>query len=87
MVELLTNTSAINKNPKSKPGFKELGSVTPYDLAKDGNHTKVAKILQPFQQERDKDGRCNKPLFIECPPVKDSTIQCYEPNLLQGESK
>ena len=49
VVRLLTSFPIVDKNPKTKPGFKELGSVTPYDLAVRKNDTKVAAILQPFQ--------------------------------------
>ena len=65
------------------PGFKELGSVTPYDLAVRRNYVEIVKILKPFQQEKNEDGLCNEPLFIECPPIPTKNLtQCYEPDLL-----
>ena len=87
IVKLFISLSFVNKNPKTRPGFKELGSVTPYDLAIRSNYTEIAKILKPFQQEKNEDGSCNEPLFIECPPIKSiatkNLIQCYEPDLLK----
>ena len=73
-----------NKNPKNKPGFRELGSFTPFDGAVNNNfHEKALIILDKVQQDAIND-TCQYP----CPPIsRDAEIatQCYQPDLLFGE--
>ena len=87
-----------NPNPKNKPGFKELGTVTPLDLALHyalwGNprlpHTlhpeiypEIAKlVLDKVQQKKLED---HDKCHHQCPTSNDNTrIQCYQPDLLLG---
>ena len=84
VLEMFLNKIEGNKNPKNKPGFRELGSITPFDLAVNSNfHEKALIILDKVQQE-EINGTCQ----YSCPPISsDAEIGtlCYQPDLLLGE--
>ena len=65
---------------KTKPGFLELGSVTPLDFAKRNRHDGIVKKIKAAI----KDDNCK---FL-CPTIKNVssqiTSQCIEPDLLEG---
>lgn len=68
---------------QNKPGFKELGSVTPYDVAvKIGNKEIAAMILKKVNEDKG-----NKRCEYTCPPVKIGIpilSSCYQPDLMEG---
>ena len=81
-----------NKNPKNKPGFEELGSVTPYGLARladieKGTFDTSRLIEKKLEQEKTNGvGSCE---YI-CPPTliqrnAGASNNCYEPGLLLGK--
>ena len=68
---------------QNKPGFKELGSITPYDIAvSQGKKEIAAMILKKVNEDKG-----NKRCEFTCPPVKIGIpIQssCYQPDLMEG---
>ena len=74
-----------NKNPKNKPGFAELGSETPYDVAVKRGNTRVARLISNKIQEGKNSDGCD----FSCPPINDTMngkpiVNCYQPDLLIG---
>ena len=64
-----------------KPGFKELGSVTPSDLAVLEKHQEVADLIMTKVEQDKVNGSCE----YRCPPINNDTEpQCYQPDLLLG---
>ena len=84
ILEMFLDKIEGNKNPKNKPGFREHGSITPFEYAVERNfHEKALIILEKVQQD-EINGTCKYP----CPPISsDAEIatQCYQPDLLLGE--
>ena len=81
VVKIFLNTISGNKNPKTKPGFKQLGSVTPLDLAVQHGHKEIAGMINATVQEE----ICH---FI-CPAIKgkpEMLGKCYSPDLLEGNT-
>ena len=68
---------------QNKPGFKELGSITPYDIAVEFGRKEIATMILKKVKEDKGNKRCD----YTCPPVKTgSPIQssCYQPDLMEG---
>ena len=79
-----------NKNPKNKPGFEELGSVTPYGLARlhdlESGTSDTSTLIEKKLEQKKTNGSCE---YI-CPPTLIQTNagasnNCYEPGLLLGK--
>ena len=71
------------KNPKNKPGFFELGSVTPMDLALIKGHLDIADLINATLQKEKKNQSCD----YVCPQSNvnsEMPSQCYQPDLLEG---
>ena len=67
------------------PWFKELGSVTPSDLALEFGHKEIAAMIL----EKVKEDKGNKKCDYACPPVKTGSPtlkSCYYPDLMEGEN-
>ena len=67
------------------PGFKELGSVTPSDLALESGHKEIAAMILEKVKEDKGTEACEYP----CPPVKtgSQTLEsCYSPDLMEGNN-
>ena len=68
------------------PGFKELGSITPSDVAFESGHKKIAAMIL----EKVKEDKGNKKCDYTCPPVKTGSPalkSCYSPDLVKGNKK
>ena len=65
-----------NKNPKTRPGFLELGSVTPLDLATRYGYDGIIKKIKAAIKDDD----CQ---FL-CQTIKNESSQCIEPDLQEG---
>ena len=65
------------------PAFKELGSITPSDLALEYGHKKIAAmILEKVKEDKGRE-KCD----YTCPPVKTRSPNlksCYCPDLMEG---
>ena len=65
------------------PGFKELGSITPSDLALEFGHKEIAAMIL----EKVKEDKGNEKCDYNCPPVKTGSPtlkSCYYPDLMEG---
>ena len=81
---LILISETVHKNPKNKPGFRELGSVTPYDLAVQRGRFDIAELIMEKVQEEKINGSCE----YTCPPLKNNpevSNKCYQADLLKGE--
>ena len=68
------------------PGFKELGSVTPSDVALESGHKEIAALILEKVKEADQG---NKKCDYACPPVKTGSPtlkSCYYPDLMEGNN-
>ena len=67
------------------PGFKELGSITPSDIALTEGHKEIAAMIL----EKVKEDKGNKKCDYACPPVKTGSPDlksCYSPDLMEGNN-
>ena len=64
------------------PGFKELGSITPSDLALDNGHKEIAAMIL----EKVKEDKGNKKCYYTCPPGSPTLKSCYYPDLIEGNN-
>ena len=84
IVQIFLDRLSGNYNPKNKPGFQELGSVRPSDLALEYGRKDIADLIL----KKVKEGKDNDKCDYTCPPVKTSGIpvqsSCYQPDLIQG---
>ena len=86
IVQIFLDRLSGNYNPKNKPGFQELGSVRPSDLALEFGYKDIADLIL----KKVKEGKDNDKCDYTCPPVKTSGIpvqsSCYQPDLIQGNT-
>ena len=84
IVQIFLDRLSGNFNPKNKPGFQELGSVRPSDLALEFGFKDIADLIL----KKVKEGKDNDKCDYACPPLKTSGIpvqsSCYQPDLIQG---
>ena len=84
IVQIFLDRLSGNFNPKNKPGFQELGSVRPSDLALEYGFKDIADLIL----KKVKEGKDNDKCDYTCPLVKTSGIpvqsSCYQPDLIQG---
>ena len=67
------------------PGFKELGSITPSDMALEFGHKELADMIL----EKVKEDKGNKKCDNDCSPVTTGSPtlkSCYYPDLMEGEN-
>ena len=67
------------------PGFKELGSITPSDVALEFGHKEIADMIL----EKVKEDKGNEKCAYTCPPVKSGspTLKSYYyPDLMEGNN-
>ena len=68
------------------PGFKELGSITPSDLALEYGFKEIADMIL----KKVKEDKGTEPCEYPCPPVKTGIPflrSCYYPDLMEGNNK
>ena len=85
IVQIFLDRLTGNFNPKNKPGFQELGSIRPSDLALEISRKDIADLILAKVNEGKDKGKCD----FTCPPVKTPsgiTVQssCYQPDLIHG---
>ena len=67
------------------PGFKELGSITPSDVALEHGYKEIAALIL----EKVKEDKGNTKCDYACPPVKTGSPDlksCYYPDLMKGNN-
>ena len=67
------------------PWFKELGSITPSDMALESGHKEIADMIL----EKVKESKGNKKCDYTCPPVKTGSPalkSCYSSDLMEGNN-
>ena len=67
------------------PGFKELGSITPSDMALEFGHKEIVDMIL----EKVKEDKGNEKCDYNCPPVKTvspALKSCYSPDLMEGNN-